>query len=121
MRFRDLLREIQCHEQKLENVLLYVDFIDSHLPVILLKDGSVLILFEVSGVDYLVGSHLIIHYSHVRWHRLPRVKRKLTNNLDVTSFILLGRKLDLHARLGLFETNQTHTLQKRRRTWRDLD
>jgi hypothetical protein len=52
MRFRDLLKEITRHEQKLEDVLLYVDFLEHDLPLILLKDGSVLILFEVAGLDY---------------------------------------------------------------------
>ncbi len=52
MRFRDLLKDIHKVEQKLENVLLYVDFLDHPLPIILLKDGSLLILFEISGVDY---------------------------------------------------------------------
>ena len=53
MRFRDLLKDnISNYEQKLENVLLYVDFLDHPLPVVLLKDGSLLILFEITGVDY---------------------------------------------------------------------
>ncbi len=52
MRFRDLLRDINRHEQKLEDVLLYVDFIEQELPIILLKDGSLLILFHLSGLDY---------------------------------------------------------------------
>ena len=52
MRFHDLLKDIHKVEQKLENVLLYVDFLDHPLPIILLKDGSLLILFEISGVDY---------------------------------------------------------------------
>jgi hypothetical protein len=51
MRFRDLLRDINRHEQKLENALLYVDFLDHDLPIILLKDGSLLILFLLSGLD----------------------------------------------------------------------
>src|SRR5207244_5131638 len=47
MRFRDLLRDINRHEQKLENVLLYVDFMDHELAVILLKDSSLLTLFNL--------------------------------------------------------------------------
>src|SRR5207247_5843055 len=42
MRFRDLVQDINRHEQKIENVLLYVDLRDHELPVILLKDGSLL-------------------------------------------------------------------------------
>ena len=42
MRFRDLVQDINRHEQKIENVLLYVDFMDHELPVILLKDGLLL-------------------------------------------------------------------------------
>ena len=53
MRFRDLLRNINNYEQKLENVLLYVDFLPDHtLPLILMKDGALLILFELGGLDY---------------------------------------------------------------------
>jgi type IV secretory pathway VirB4 component len=53
MRFRDLLRNINKYEQKLENVLLYVDFLpDQTLPLILMKDGALLVLFELSGFDY---------------------------------------------------------------------
>ena len=45
-------RDMTRVEQKLENVLLYVDFLPHELPVILLKDGSLLILFELAGLDY---------------------------------------------------------------------
>jgi hypothetical protein len=38
MRFRDLTMDITQVEQKLENVLLYVDFLPHELPLILLKD-----------------------------------------------------------------------------------
>ena len=51
MRFRDMVRDINRHEQKLENVLLYVDFMEHELPVILLKDGSLLTLFQLAGLD----------------------------------------------------------------------
>ena len=52
MRFRDLARNISQYEQKLENVLMYVHFLPTRLPVILLKDGSLLILFRLDGLDY---------------------------------------------------------------------
>ncbi len=52
MRYRDLLRGIDRYEQKLENVILYVDFVEHELPIILLKDGSLLVLFKLSGLDY---------------------------------------------------------------------
>jgi hypothetical protein len=53
MRFRDLLKNINKYEQKLENALLYVDFLPDHtLPLILMKDGSLLVLFELGGLDY---------------------------------------------------------------------
>ena len=52
MRFRDLARDVNRFEQKLENALLYVDFLQHELPIILLKDGSVLILFHLAGLDY---------------------------------------------------------------------
>jgi hypothetical protein len=53
MRFRDLLRNIDKYEQKLENALLYVDFLpDQTRPLILMKDGSLPVLFELGGLDY---------------------------------------------------------------------
>ena len=52
MRYRDLLRDVNRHEQKLENALLYVDFLNNELPIILLKDGSLLVLFQLLGLDY---------------------------------------------------------------------
>lgn len=41
-------------EQKLDNLVLYIDFYDNKygLPAILMKDGSLIVLFEFSGVDY---------------------------------------------------------------------
>ena len=40
-------------EQKLENLLLYYDFVpNSKLPMILMKDGSIIVLFKIDGVDY---------------------------------------------------------------------
>ena len=52
MRFRDLARDMNRFEQKLENALLYVDFLQHELPIILLKDGSAVILFHLAGLDY---------------------------------------------------------------------
>lgn len=42
------------NEQKLDNLILYVDFCDNKedKPIIYLKDGSVLILFHLEGIDY---------------------------------------------------------------------
>src|SRR5216117_481791 len=75
MRFRDLARDINRHEQKLENVLLYVDFMDHELPVILLKDGSLLVLFELAGLDYEGLSEdekeQFSHYARVALEQLP--------------------------------------------------
>ena len=75
MRYRDLLRNINRHEQKLENVLLYLDFIDHDLPVILLKDGSLLILFQLAGLDYEGLSEdekeQFSHYAHAALEQLP--------------------------------------------------
>ena len=75
MRFRDLLRDINRHEQKLENVLLYVDFLNHELPIILLKDGSLLILFQLSGLDYEGLSEdqkeQFSHYARVAFEQLP--------------------------------------------------
>lgn len=75
MRFRDLMRNINRHEQKLENVLLYVDFLDHELPIILLKDGSLLVLFQLSGVDYEGLSEAqkeqFSHYARVALEQLP--------------------------------------------------
>ena len=75
MRFRDLARDINRHEQKLENVLLYVDFMDHELAVILLKDGSLLVLFQLAGLDYEGLSEdekeQFSHYARVALEQLP--------------------------------------------------
>jgi len=52
MRYRDLLRNIDSVEQKLDNVILYIDFLPTKKPIIFLKDGSLLILFRLDGLDY---------------------------------------------------------------------
>ena len=52
-RFSDIYRNINRVEQRLGNVILYIDFLpDCEFPVILLKDGSVLALFSLNGLDY---------------------------------------------------------------------
>ena len=75
MRFRDLVRDINRHEQKLENVLLYVDFMDHDLAVILLKDGSLVTLFQLAGLDYEGLSEeekeQFSHYARVALEQLP--------------------------------------------------
>jgi type IV secretory pathway VirB4 component len=75
MRFRELLRDINRFEQKLENALLYVDFLAHELPIILLKDGSVLILFHLSGLDYEGLSEdekqQFSHYARTALEQLP--------------------------------------------------
>jgi type IV secretory pathway VirB4 component len=75
MRFRDLLRDVNRYEQKLENVLLYIDFLNHELPIILLKDGSLLILFQLSGLDYEGLSEdqkeQFSHYARAALEQLP--------------------------------------------------
>jgi len=75
MRFRDLARDLNRFEQKLENALLYVDFLQHELPIILLKDGSVLILFHLAGLDYEGLSEdekeLFSHYARTALEQLP--------------------------------------------------
>jgi type IV secretory pathway VirB4 component len=76
MRFRDLLRNITRYEQKLENVLLYVDFLPDHaLPLILMKDGGLLVLFELGGLDYEGLSEedkrQFSYYTHTALEQLP--------------------------------------------------
>ena len=75
MRFRDLLRDVNRHEQKLENVLLYIDFLNHELPIILLKDGSLLVLFQLSGFDYEGLSEeqkeQFSHYARTALEQLP--------------------------------------------------
>ena len=51
MRYRDLIGNINDNEQKLENVLLYYDFLPRQ-NTILLKDDSLLALFRLDGLDY---------------------------------------------------------------------
>jgi type IV secretory pathway VirB4 component len=69
------MRNINRHEQKLENVLLYVDFINHELPIILLKDGSLLLLFQLSGLDYEGLSEeqkeQFSHYTRSAFEQLP--------------------------------------------------
>ncbi|MCK4890540.1 MAG: hypothetical protein KAS97_11465, partial [Candidatus Aminicenantes bacterium] len=52
--YGSVLNELRKKEQKLDDILLYVDFLENkyELPVILLKDGGVMILFEISGIDH---------------------------------------------------------------------
>lgn len=52
--YESIYRDLKKGEQKLDDVLLYVDFIKNKhdLPIILMKDGSVIIMFEISGIDY---------------------------------------------------------------------
>ncbi len=75
MRFRNLLRDVNRYEQKLENVLLYIDFLNHELPIILLKDGSLLILFQLSGLDYEGLSEdqkeQFSHYARAALEQLP--------------------------------------------------
>ena len=54
MRYSALFRNLQRLEQKLDNLILYCDYLDNRhgLPVILMKDGSLIVLFEFDGVDY---------------------------------------------------------------------
>jgi len=52
-RFSEVYRNINRVEQKLDNIILYVDFLPvPDLPIILLKDGALLILFALDGLDY---------------------------------------------------------------------
>ncbi len=54
--YSDMIRTFRRKEQKLASVLQYVDFLPYHivgdLPVIIQKDGSLLVLFDCEGVDY---------------------------------------------------------------------
>jgi len=52
--FSQILRNLSNQEQKLDNLLLFVDFFSNRhdLPMVLLKDGSLILLFELAGVDY---------------------------------------------------------------------
>jgi len=53
MRFLDYFGNYTLLEQKLDNILLYYDFVpNSKLPMILMKDGSVTVLFQIDGLDY---------------------------------------------------------------------
>jgi type IV secretory pathway VirB4 component len=52
--YRNIRKKLVKHEQKLDDILLYIDFIDNPygLPVVLLKDSSVMLLFELTGIDH---------------------------------------------------------------------
>jgi type IV secretory pathway VirB4 component len=71
-----LTRNIARYEQKLENVLLYIDFLPHcELPVILMKDGSLLILFRLDGLDYEglaeEQKEQFSHYARTALEQLP--------------------------------------------------
>ena len=52
--YTSVLKNLKASEQKLDDILLYVDFIENkyNLPIILMKDGGVMMLFEISGIDH---------------------------------------------------------------------
>ncbi|HOB54194.1 MAG TPA: ATP-binding protein [Acidobacteriota bacterium] len=52
--YRALYHNLARVEQKLDNLLLYVDFFPNahNLPAILMKDGAVVVLFRLAGIDY---------------------------------------------------------------------
>ncbi len=53
--YQELWKSWKGYESKLSNILLYVDFLyesDLEPPVVVLKDGSVLLLMELEGKDY---------------------------------------------------------------------
>ncbi|MBN1199214.1 MAG: ATP-binding protein, partial [Bacteroidales bacterium] len=58
--YRDLYRNYRKVETKLDNILLYVDFLYNRYeaaelnkkPVIILKDRSLLLIYKVTGLDY---------------------------------------------------------------------
>ena len=53
LRFRDIFGNYTDIEQKLEDVVLYWDFLpNSKLPMILMKDHSILLPFQLDGLDY---------------------------------------------------------------------
>ena len=53
MKFNDVFGDYTKVEQNLEDILLYFDFLPkSKLPMILMKDRSVLVLFSIEGLDY---------------------------------------------------------------------
>ena len=52
IRWSDFLRSLNRKEQKLDDLVQYVNYLPVKLPIILLKDGSLLILFRLEGLDY---------------------------------------------------------------------
>jgi len=53
MRFIDYFGNYIRTEQKLEDVVLYYDFVpNSKLPMIFMKDHSIEVLFQIEGLDY---------------------------------------------------------------------
>ena len=75
-RMKDLFKPIRA-EGKLDDYLLYLDFWNNRqdLPVVLLKDRSVMVLFELAGVDYEGLSEeeksLFAHYLRSGLEQLP--------------------------------------------------
>jgi type IV secretory pathway VirB4 component len=53
VRWTDIVRDRRRKAQKLDDMIQYIDFLpDNKLPIIWLKDGSLLILFRLEGLDY---------------------------------------------------------------------
>lgn len=52
--YKSIFNTYRRGEQKLDDILLYVDFVENKydIPVILLKDGGVLLIFEITGIDH---------------------------------------------------------------------
>ncbi len=72
--YRLLVQNLLKQEQKLDNLLLYVDFYpaaaDGFHPI-LLKDGAMICLWELSGVDYEglseVDREMFAYFLRARW------------------------------------------------------
>ncbi len=74
--YTSVLKDLKAREQKLDDILLYVDFIENKydLPVILMKDGGVMLMFEISGIDH---------------EKLSMEEREVCSNLLSTGFTQL--------------------------------
>ena len=76
MKWSYLIRNIARFEQKLDSVIMYHDFLwFTKLPIILLRDGSLTIIFRIDGLDYTALSEdekdEASHYAQTAMELLP--------------------------------------------------
>lgn len=90
--YSDLIKTFRRKEQKLASVIQYVDFlpfsITGDLPVIVQKDGSLLMLFECEGVDYEGSS---VKEQELASHYVAKAFEKLEPGFVIESLVVRSK------------------------------